>query len=425
VPATDRTDKQPYTTAADSERISRVVFQYGARIWRERDKAAQLATVADMARDLVGADRCSIWLKDPQTQELYTRVSHGLKEIRVAPGHGIVGTCVVSGEASVVNDTSTDPRFLSTVDRDSGYHTHSILTVPMRGTTGDVIGACQVLNKPGGFMPADIDLLYLAASFSAEAIENQELQSVRESARRLQMEIEVARDVQFNLLPKSVPPHEGVECAGLCKPALRVGGDYYNFWSLPSGNFAIALGDVSGKGIPAALLMASIQASLQGFLSHPGTSPAGIVEALSRVVYENSSTERYSTLFFAQYDTHAHTLTYVNAGQVLPVKWSANKATKLDAGGPPIGLLPSVQYDQETVPFHPGDCLVCFSDGVTESMNAEGDEWGEDNLILELPQSATMSAQALAAHLVKSADAFANGAPQHDDMTVVILQAKA
>jgi sigma-B regulation protein RsbU (phosphoserine phosphatase) len=415
---------QPAHTSADSERISRVIFQYGARIWRERDKSAQLAGIADMARDLVGADRCSIWLKDSRTGELYTRVSHGLKEIRIGAGHSIVRTCVESGEASVVNDTSSDPRFLSTVDRDSGYRTKSILTVPMRGAAGEVIGACQILNKPGGFQTADLDLIYLAASFSAEAIENQELQSVREEARRLQMEIEIAREVQFNLLPKSLPQHEGVECAGLCKPALRVGGDYYNFWSLPSGVFAVALGDVSGKGIPAALVMASIQASLQGFLSRPGAGAAEIVEALNRVVCENGSPGRFSTLFFAQFDPKAHTLTYVNAGQVWPIRFSKSVAVKLNAGGPPIGILSDADYEQETVPFHPGDCLVCYSDGVSESMNIHDEEWGVENIIREIPRVASMSAQSLAAHMVQAADAFAAGAPQHDDMTVLVLRAK-
>jgi len=419
------TDMDSQTNAADAERVSRVIFQYGARIWRERDKAAQLASIADMARDLVGADRCSIWLKDSETQELYTRVAHGLKEIRVGAGPSIVRTCVESGEASVVNHTAEDARFTGNVDRNSGYQTNSILTVPMRGTSGDVIGACQVLNKPGGFVASDVDLVYLAASFSAEAIENQELQHARESARRLQMEIEIARDVQNNLFPKSVPKHEGVECAGVCKPALRVGGDYYNFWSLTSGVFAVALGDVSGKGIPAALLMASIQASLHGFLSRAGAGAAEIVAALSRVVYENSSTERYSTLFFAEYDPRAHTLTYVNAGQAAPVLWSPSqqKSSRLEAGGPPIGLLAKARYEEQTVAFEPGDCLICFSDGVSESMNGEGDEWGEESIVGEMPAAGKMSSDLLAAHLVQAADNFAAGAPQHDDMTVVVLRA--
>ena len=122
-----------------------------------------------MARDLVRADRCSIWLRDVSTGELRTKVAHGLPEVRIAAGHGLVGTCVATNEAIVVDDTSKDPRFDRDIDRSSGYVTRSVLALPLRSPNGDVLGR-QVLNKPGSFHESDVKLLGLAASFSASAL---------------------------------------------------------------------------------------------------------------------------------------------------------------------------------------------------------------------------------------------------------------
>src|SRR5262245_35532998 len=180
----------------DAARVSEVIFDYAGRIGQERDPERLLELTAGLARDLVSADRCSIWLSDPVSGELSTQVAHGVGKIRIPSGHGLVGTCVRTGEAVLVNDAAADPRFSAAIDKDSGYHTESILTVPLRTSRGEVIGACQVLNKPGGFEPRDVGLLWLAASYSATAIETQRVQQEVEEARKLQSELEIAREVQ-------------------------------------------------------------------------------------------------------------------------------------------------------------------------------------------------------------------------------------
>jgi sigma-B regulation protein RsbU (phosphoserine phosphatase) len=299
----------------------------------------------------------------------------------------------------------------------------------MRGAEGKIIGACQVLNKPGGFAPSDVDLISFAASFSAQAIENQQLQVERESARRLKHELEIAREVQQRLLPPS-PIIDNLDCAAICRPALEIGGDYYNYWALSGGKLAIALGDVSGKGISAALLMASLQAWLHGLILHSSSCSVDLpclCGELNRIVYDNTAEDRYSCLFFAQWDPATETLSYVNAGQTAPIIYRpkanvSERITRLTEGGFPIGLIPGASYEQGTVYFGPGAWLVCFSDGISEAMNSFDEDWGENNVIGTLEGAADMTATGLANHMMQAALDFTGTAPQHDDMTIVAIR---
>ena len=411
-----------------SERISRVIFEYAARIGQEQDTDALLALNADMARDLVGADRCSIWLVDAEAGQLHTKVAHGVEEIRVKFGHGLVGACVAQDQPIVVNDASSDERFLNRIDKSSGYTTHSVLVIPMRAADGKVIGAFQALNKPGGFSDDDVSLLGLAGSYSASAIETQRLRQEAESAKMLRHELEIARDVQARLLPQNPPQPHGLECAAFIRPAKFVGGDYYDFIEAPGGTFAFTLGDVSGKGVPAAVLMASIQASLRIPLLRGPESLTALVTDVNRSVYASSSSTRYSTLFCGLIGDGGRRLTYVNAGQCPPVLIRSREngvaIERLTAGGTPVGLLPVARYAEATVTLEPGDILVCFSDGISEATNVKEEMWPESDLDKLLCDSAACSAGEVVSRLVQAADAFTGEAEQADDMTVVVLRAR-
>ena len=251
----------------EAERLFGLIFDYAARMGAEADPDKLLRLNADMARDLVRADRCSIWLREVSTGELWTKVAHGLPEIRIAADHGLVGACVATNQAIVVNDTSKDPRFDRDVDRSSGYVTHSVLALPLRSPAGDVLGALQVLNKPGGFEESDVKLLGLAASFSASALVAQKLRQEAEAARLVFRELEIAREVQRRLFPSHPPRIPGLDISAYCRPANFVGGDYYDFLYRPDSDLWFTVGDVSGKGISAAVLMASLQASLRSQLN--------------------------------------------------------------------------------------------------------------------------------------------------------------
>jgi phosphoserine phosphatase RsbU/P len=414
-------------SASTGERISRVIFSYAARIGQEQDTGSLLQLNADMARDLLGAERCSIWLVDSRAGELYTTVAHGVGEIRVGLGDGLVGACVTQSEPIIVNNTFSDERFLSRVDERSGFLTHSVLVIPLRAEKGRVIGAFQALNKPGGFTESDIALLGLTGSYSAAAIETHRLREKAETARMFLRELAIARDVQTGLLPQTIPDFGGLDCAAFFRPANFVGGDYYDFIETGAGTLAFTLGDVSGKGIPAAVFMASIQASLRIQLLQGPESLTGVIADLNSSVCASSRSGRYSTLFCGSIDPRSRRLAYVNAGQCAPmlVRYSQKRVTieHLTAGGTPPGLLPEAQYEEGSTVLQKGDALVCFSDGISEAHNSREDLWQESDIERILRESSGATARELTDRIVLEADIFAGGAEQADDMTVVTLRA--
>jgi sigma-B regulation protein RsbU (phosphoserine phosphatase) len=248
----------------------------------------------------------------------------------------------------------------------------------------------------------------------------------REMAQRerLNRELEIAREVQERLFPQRLPSVQSLDYCGRCRPAREVGGDYYDFLELPEGKLGIAIGDVSGKGIGAALLMASLEASLRGqaLVAH---DLAELMNRVNSLVLDASSANRYATLFYAAYDPHSRQLSYVNAGHNPPVILRKSDAGctvfRLETGGPVIGLLQQ-RYHQDSFALEPGDLMVLFTDGVSESMNARDEEWGEERLIEVAKTCHGLPALETMTRIMAAAEAFAAGASQHDDMTLVVLR---
>jgi phosphoserine phosphatase RsbU/P len=227
-----------------------------------------------------------------------------------------------------------------------------------------------------------------------------------------------------------------VDLAGHCRPALGIGGDYYDFIALDrasngsasaSSRLGIAIGDVSGKGISAALLMASLRASLRG-QTLTGFDLAHLVRNVNLLLYDSSDSNRYATFFFAEYDPSTRQLTYVNAGHNAPVVLRRRsedgqyQILRLEEGGPVVGLMPEVSYQQSSITMEPGDVLLGYTDGISEAMNPLDEEWGEDRMIAKALSCPQLSAQQILDCIFESADAFASGAPQHDDMTLILMK---
>jgi sigma-B regulation protein RsbU (phosphoserine phosphatase) len=283
------------------------------------------------------------------------------------------------------------------------------------------------------FTGSDLRLLKSVANQTGLALENAQLMAAitEEVAQRerLNREVEIAREVQERLFPQELPAIAGLDYFGACRPALGVGGDYYDFLALPGGQLGLAMGDVSGKGIGAALLMASLQASLRSEAARAPDHLAPVVSNVNRLVYQASTSNRYATFFYAQYDPARHELTYVNAGHNPPMLFRKNgqewQATRLTAGGTVVGLLESFPYEQETITLAPGDLLVAFTDGISEAMNPSDEEWGEERFAEAVKSLAGMKARDMLEHLMSAADAFAAGAKQHDDMTLVVMRVQA
>jgi sigma-B regulation protein RsbU (phosphoserine phosphatase) len=409
---------------APENRISSVIFDYAGKIGAAQDLDALLALNAAMARDLVGADRCSIWLVDTNNRRLWTKIAHGTQELRIPIGQGLVGACIERNEAILVNDTSRDERFLKSVDVASGYLTKSVLALPLRGMDGKPMGALQVLNKPSGFTAEDVELLGLCATYSSSTLEAQRLRREAEVAQLLLQEMELARDVQQHLLPHGQPPIPGLEYAGYCRSAELVGGDYYDFLPMPDGGLVFTLGDVSGKGIAAAVMMASIQATLRAQVVRAPDSIAALIGELNRAAYSFSTPEKYSTLFCGSIDVRTRELTYVNAGQVCPMllRFCDGRVERLAGGGLPVGLLDGSEYEQGEVQLQPGDTVLCFSDGISEAINAKREMWNESEVEKIVRTCGNLTAQQMIDVLMEATDRFIGKAKQSDDMTAVAIR---
>jgi sigma-B regulation protein RsbU (phosphoserine phosphatase) len=224
-----------------------------------------------------------------------------------------------------------------------------------------------------------------------------------------------------------MPELEGATIAGHCRPALGVGGDYYDVFKLEDGRVGLAIGDVSGKGIAAALLMASLRASLRGVSLDTPRDFAKLMDKVNRLVYEASAENRYATFFFAAYDPKARRLDCVNAGHNPPVVLRCGadgraEILRLEADGPVVGLLPLAPYTEQSVALLPGDLLLMFTDGISEAMTHDDEEWGEERMIASAEKCREKTAEAALKDLFRDVDAFTAGAPQHDDMTVLILK---
>jgi sigma-B regulation protein RsbU (phosphoserine phosphatase) len=306
-----------------------------------------------------------------------------------------------------------------------------LLPVGAKNELSGVISLSPKLSEEP-YSPNDLRLLKSVAAQTGLALENSRLtETIAHEAvqkERINRELEIAREVQERLFPQELPPVEGLDYYGACRPALGVGGDYYDFLELAENKFGIAIGDISGKGIGASLMMASLQASLRGQAIHYKDDLAALMGQINRLLYETSTTNRYATFFYAQYEPATRKLAYVNAGHNPPFLIRRTnddfEVLKLEEGGAVVGMLPSmlVNYQQGEIGLQTGDLLVGFTDGISEAMNPQEEEWGEDAMLAELKNVYGKSAAEILPYIVAEADRFANGAKQHDDMTMIIVR---
>ncbi|MGB6875940.1 MAG: SpoIIE family protein phosphatase [Candidatus Acidiferrales bacterium] len=263
----------------------------------------------------------------------------------------------------------------------------------------------------------------LAESFNAMTGSIAELIEEQRIRYRLENELSIAREVQTQLFPRELPSFSGLELAAVCRAARVVSGDYYDFLKLGESKLGLAIADISGKGISAALLMASLQAALRGQAILDGhRSTADVVATLNRHLFLNTSDDRYATLFYAEYDALSRTLRYTNAGHCAPFFVSGGNVKKLDEGGTVVGLFDHADYQQGTIQADPGGLLVAFSDGLLEPENVYGEEFGTARLASEVLRLRDIPAERLAEGLLSSVEQWAGTPEQADDMTVIVAR---
>ncbi len=321
----------------------------------------------------------------------------------------------------VANDLKTDDRFQAT-DRES-CAVRSVLSVPLV-LKGRMIGLLNLFNKRAGddFTDADARLLGIIATQSAQVIEHARLFAEEQALKLMQEEMTLAYKIQMDLLPKEAPAFAGYDIAGVSIPAKTVGGDYFDFIDVSDHELALCLGDVSGKGMPAALLMANLQATLRGqVLVNP--SPAECLKRSNALLFRSTDADKFATLFYGVLDRGTHRFAYANAGHNYPLLLKpAGEPARLDLGGLVLGCLEEFSYSEGVVELAPGDTLLVYSDGITESLDANDEEFGEARLASLLRAGGADPAARLIDRIVTAVRAHAGELSQMDDMTLLVIR---
>ncbi|MBZ5536512.1 MAG: SpoIIE family protein phosphatase [Acidobacteriia bacterium] len=296
----------------------------------------------------------------------------------------------------------------------------------------------------------DKELLLTVADQTAIALDYAKLIDQVAEQEKLNREIEIAKEVQQQLFPQVLPPMKSLDYTGMCRPARGVGGDYYDFLLLGSGKLGVALGDIAGKGISASLLMASLQALLRSQAPSQGERLDELMLQINRLMWDSTASNRYATFFYGLYDDTRRQLTYVNAGHNPPMivracgvetGYSAGSRSvggpvtslalpraaecetiRLESGGPVVGAFPNSLYEQACIQLFPGDVLLVYSDGISEAMTAEEEEFGEARLASLISANLELPATELCDLILQEVDNFVSGSPQYDDMTLVVAK---
>ena len=346
---------------------------------------------------------------------------------RVRLGEGIVGYAALHREAVLVSDVSQDPRYIRVVP-----DVRSELAIPLL-IKDRCIGVVD-LESPelDAFSKRDEEILTLLASQAAVAIENARLyEELRANEARLEKEVRFAQRVQIALLPTEPPKRlKGVEVAAAFDPAREVGGDFHDYLAPESNTMVVAVGDVSGKGVPAALYSAFAAELVRGRTFRrryvpERSSPASVLASINTILHQRQLEEYYCTLCYTIFDLKRRTMTMANSGLPYPVRWSAGECSQIELPGVPLGSFPGSTYDQVTFSLQPGEVYVFCTDGVFEAMNELAQEFTAARLLDVVQRSAQLPAAKIVSAIFQAVAEWRGAAPPNDDMTAVVVRITA
>lgn len=374
---------------------------------------------------VLDVDRGTIYLVDREKREIWSKIitGDGVKEIRLPFGKGLAGFVAESGEPLIIDDAYTDHRFNPENDIRSGYKTKTMMVLPMKNHSGVAIGVLQIINKKDGiFTPSDVEFATTLSSIAAVAIENAILYKHSLQAQAMKQELDIAKSIQDRLIPKSLPSTEFVSFFSRYQSYAEVGGDYLDVVKMSDGNLAIIIADVSGHGMPASLLVSTLQASFHAYLES-NLPFSELPEKLNRVVYKNSTSETYITLIIAILNPFSGELTVCNAGHPSLLILSNDGSTKeIAASGPPMGMFSTWTYDIESVRLEAGDLAIFYTDGITETMNSDDDEFGVDGMCHIFKHHHHSPVVSILDHLWDGLEKFRGDEPIFDDMSILLAK---
>jgi phosphoserine phosphatase len=385
-----------------------------------------LGLLVQCAMELLAAERASVFLYEPETKELVSRVAAGVEQIRVPADRGISGATISQGQTLLVEDAYADERFNPDVDRKTGFRTRNLLSLPLRGHLGDLVGVLQVINKiDGAFEPADVTL---AEAFGAQAgVALQRASLIEHYQEKIAMEraLSLAREIQQGLLPQRRPQIEGFELAGATRPADRTGGDAFDFFELPDGRWMLLVGDATGHGIGPALVMTETRAMLRAISLHCDADPCNVFAAVNDLLEKDMDHARFVTCFYALLSPDSASLQFASAGHGPNLLYQARDRSirDLPASGPPLAVVPGVEFDcPAPIQMASGDVLLVPSDGFVEACNPDGEMFGHQRLGAFVRDHRELTAEQIVGRLFETIDRFVGRGDQADDLTVLVLR---
>ena len=387
-----------------------------------------LRVIVEEAAEVLDADRVTLFLYDESRNELWSKTTQKLeiKEIRVPLGVGIAGTVAKTRRPINIPDTYADARFNPNFDKETGYHTHSILCMPLIGNADRLIGVIQVLNKKDQevFNEADESLLTGLNAHITVALERARLIEAYVEKERMEEALKLAHDIQMSMLPKVFPPfpeHHEFDIFATLVPAKEVGGDLYDFFFIDDNHLCFAVGDVSGKGVPASLFMAVTKTLFKATAGNGGT-PGEILARLNTEICRDNESCMFVTFFCGILDIRTGQVDYSNAGHNLPYVVSDGILAALPkTGGMALGVSEAADFRSSQILLKRGDQLVLYTDGVTEAMDKDDQFFAEGRLETTLQAMKGRRGKEVVEGVVKAVQHFSNGAPQSDDITLLVL----
>lgn len=387
-----------------------------------------LSVIMETAAEVMCAEAASLMLLDEKTNELVFKVALGEKgtdlteKFRMKMGEGIVGAVAASGKSLIVNDPSSDSRFASRVDHATGFTTKAIICVPMR-TRDRILGVLEAMNpiERKGFTDSDLELFEAFAEQASIAVENARLHRSLVDQERARQELLIAKQIQRNFLPDLHSLKTTVQIAAESISALEVGGDLYDVVTLEDGRTAIILGDVSGKGVPAALYMVRAISDFR-FLVSRSPSAAALLEVLNSQLMRHTTLGMFITLNCIILNPDRLCVEIASAGHhpVLLRTASGEIRALKDPAGLPLGLDPDSRYESAFESLSPGDSLLLYTDGILEARNAKSEEFGDNRLAAAAARG--NSAEDIVGQVLQATRDFTGEEPQHDDMTLLALR---
>jgi sigma-B regulation protein RsbU (phosphoserine phosphatase) len=412
--------------------ILKSIIDVSAIITSTLDLDELITLVMEKAQSVMHAEASSVMLLNEKRGVLECRFALGTvqdqmrNKIELQIGQGIAGWVAEKGEPLIVQDVKSDSRFYQHVDKITGFNTRSILAAPLI-VKGRVIGVAEVLNRLDGkpFTNEDLDIFVTFCQQVGLAIENAKVHQYMLEEQRLNQQLESAHSIQQSFMPQSFPDAGENRYAlyGRNLPAKSVGGDMFDFFEIGGGQLALAISDVAGKGIPAALYMARLVSDLR-YYGHLINDPVETIGEINRLLYDRSQFGMFVTLQYIILDAESGIFSMVNAGHLpaLLVRAEQKETMRLDtSNGIPLGIMPDNRLEACSGQLHHGDYLVMFTDGIIEAKNRTGEQYSMRRLE-EFINDSWESPQEMVNAIMESVVDHAQGTEQHDDMTVLVLQ---